>query len=48
MLDLAASAEGEEPIPEIEFHLDMGTDSETAAQRVREWLAAPQIRSNSP
>jgi Zn-dependent peptidase ImmA (M78 family) len=48
MLDLAASAEGEEPIPEIDFRLDMGTNSETAAQRIREWLAPPQIRSNSP
>jgi Zn-dependent peptidase ImmA (M78 family)/transcriptional regulator with XRE-family HTH domain len=46
MVDLAA--EGEEPIAEIDFHLDMGTNSETAGQRVREWLSPPQIRSNSP
>ncbi|MFN8591151.1 MAG: XRE family transcriptional regulator [Thermomicrobiales bacterium] len=48
MLDLAAGAEGEEPIPEIDLHLTMGIDAETAAQRVREWLAPPQVRSNSP
>ncbi len=48
MLDLAVGEEDDEPIPEIELRLDHGTDPETAAQRVREWLAPSRIRSNRP
>lgn len=48
MLALATSEESDERIPEIVLTLDMRTDAETAAQRVREWLAPSSIRSSNP
>jgi len=48
MLALTSTDDSEERIPDVSLILDLHTNSEKAAQSVREWLVPPTVRSTNP
>jgi Zn-dependent peptidase ImmA (M78 family)/transcriptional regulator with XRE-family HTH domain len=48
MLSLTSTDDSDERIPEVSLALDVRSDSEDAARRVRAWLTPPALHSNNP